>query len=179
MHFSWLCKIIALFLGFVIWRVQRCEEVRLSPFFGVTSACDEPCLQDRVHGEGASCMTQVFFPSWWNRNMIRQVRINQISSSVTLGMARTWGGGRGCCSSLRNTEIWVCWFLCVKIPATENLRRFEHLRVRSHVVALETMNSNELLRQFLDHVLDVARVLSIFSRFSLQVNNFRHYRKQE
>ena len=62
-------------------------------------------------------------------------------------------------------------------PATENLRRFEHLRVRNHVVASETKNCNELLHQFLDQVLDVVRVLSIFSRFSKQENTFRHYHR--
>ena len=71
----------------------------------------------------------------------------------------------GSCSSQRNTGIWVCCFLFVQNPAIENLRRFAHLHVRSHVVASDAKNSNELLRQFLDYQhLDVVRVVSIFSK---------------
>ena len=50
---------------------------------------------------------------------------------------------RDCCSSLRNTEIWVRCFLCVSNPSIENLRRFEHLRFRSHVLTQVTENTNK------------------------------------
>ena len=57
-------------------------------------------------------------------------------------------------------------------PPIENLRRFEHLRVRSYVVASVTKNSTELLRQFLDEVLDIVRIQSSPSRFSKQEHAF-------
>ena len=108
--------------------------------------------------------------------MIQHLRINQISSSMTFDGTNIQ---RGCCSSPRNTEIWVCCFLCAYDSAIENRRRFEHRRVRNHVVASETKNSNELLHQFHDQVHDVVRVPSIFCRFSKQENTFRHSHKQE
>ena len=73
---------------------------------------------------------------------------------------------RDCCSSPRNTGIGVCCFLREYDRTIGNLRKFEHLGVRNHVVASETKNSNELLREFLDEVLDVVRILPSSSRFS-------------
>ena len=78
-------------------------------------------------GERPSYMIHIFFPSWWDRNMIQQVRI-QSNLLSDLGRHEHTRDG---CSSLRNTEIWVCCFLCECNPASENLRKFEYLRSKS------------------------------------------------
>ena len=85
---------------------------------------------------------------------------------------------RGCCSSLCNIETWVYCFVCEKKKlAIESQRSFAHLHFWTHVVASETENSNELLRDFFDEVLDVVRVLSTSSRFSKQEISFRHHQR--
>ena len=78
-------------------------------------------------------------------------------------MARTY---MRWCSSLCNIKTWVHCFLCEYNPAIESQRRFAHLHFRTHVVALKTKRSNELLRQFLEQQgRDVASNLLPLSKF--------------
>ena len=66
-----------------------------------------------------------------------------------------------------NFETWVYCFLCRCNPAIENQRRFEHVHIRTHVVALNTKTCKEPLGHFLDQQgLDVIPDLFPLSGFS-------------
>ena len=75
---------------------------------------------------------------------------SSIQEQSTLLSALGWREHTRGCASWCNIEIWVHCFLCGYNSAIESQRRFEHPHFRNHVVALNTKNSNELLRQFLD-----------------------------